>query len=696
MVTLSSSTVEATVLCQKTPVSFTTELGAVGDGSTDNKAAIEEFHDVYASTSRSITLNVAAGDFENTTLAAGKGFFVGKPGNLTISGAALVGGEPATSFLKNFRVGTVDAPPTTLSQSVRLEAVTAGQTTVTVKTFDPSGDGRSLADLMALFTVGKKVLLTAYDMMGYGYPQNPGRAEFLTVASKTTNTITFTTPIAQDYPDDVPDYFGQPDDAEFPGSIGLDHGGPATLYQLPDAWAGTARVERIDFPEDEQLTFAKENVYFIDCQKTVNDIAPSVHEYCLIQGGTFAEFEVDKIIRRMDLVDVDVSGLLDVQSPAPDYMLISGSTIGNVNGTSRVTEITGSTLTAVAQLGPLSFGGAESVTITDSSFPGLGNPRSNGRLRPIGGAVISGATLTGARYSFTDVTGTVTQGETITGGTSGATGVLVVQDGVYGWLVGSITGEFQPGETVSASSLTSATISYNTFGQEWAVPDVYVMFKSDAGYFDGRRITRFHRSAGLNIVTFDRSIQEYVDDYTHVNVHNCPSLTVNGCTGGDAATAYNLATDGDPLGAYARWSMKDDGTVSQALPVLGHLVSVEISVTTAYTGARSNLYLTFGQFGYVGARLPSGAATTDNADRLNILVDLKQTGTRTVTVSGSTGFLSGETGDAGNFIFTAPNDSDTMRPIFVESAGGSAVDLSLEDPSVYPAFTVTIRANPFA
>ncbi len=79
----------------------------------------------------------------------------------------------------------------------------------------------------ALFTAGNYVVLTGFDLMGYGNPSNPQYFEFLKVldVNSTTGVVTFSSPLMNSYLSTWPlCYGGSP--------TYLDQGGPATLYAL--------------------------------------------------------------------------------------------------------------------------------------------------------------------------------------------------------------------------------------------------------------------------------------------------------------------------------------------------------------------------------------------------------------------------------------------------------------------------------
>jgi hypothetical protein len=84
-----------------------------------------------------------------------------------------------------------------------------------------------------------------------------------------------------------------------------------------------------------------------------------------------------------------------------------------------------------------------------------------------------------------------TLGETITGGTSGATAVVSEFSGSVGFVLSSVVGTFTKGETItggtSSSTATVVSATYNPTANEWSYP-YNVMTVLQVDFLDGARL----------------------------------------------------------------------------------------------------------------------------------------------------------------------------------------------------------------
>lgn len=163
-------------------------------------------------------------------------------------------------------------------------------------------------DATDVFSVGDRILLTGYDQQAYGFPPNAKYYEWHVVDAIDSgeNSLTTADPLIYDYDEGWPDQ-GQ-------GSIEIG---------APRVWKLTGRYPRYMEFNDVELVdngFDANNPNaFHPCADTVvvnntiidGDFWPSVVR--LLKGNALTvrrNIEIDKIVGRLSLVDVDCAGLL--------------------------------------------------------------------------------------------------------------------------------------------------------------------------------------------------------------------------------------------------------------------------------------------------------------------------------------------------------------------------------------------------
>jgi hypothetical protein len=165
-----------------------------------------------------------------------------------------------------------------------------------------------------------------------------------------------------------------------------------------------------------------------------------------------------------------------------------------------------------------------------------------------------------------------------------------------------------------------------------------------------------------------------------------PRVTVRNCTGSLAALELSQAPAGAPINSYRKRSYTVaegtalSGTTSAPDPIVwGRLVSFKVNVTKPYTGTRSSLTL-------------QATGNTLRFQRPDLttfawqpLINAKIAGERIIAPPEVTGAQSGDSG------LTAVEPTSWA----VGSGGGPklSADISGEDPSVWPEFTIEYVMN---
>ena len=102
-------------------------------------------------------------------------------------------------------------------------------------------------------------------------------------------------------------------------------------------------------------------------------------------------------------------------------------------------------------------GGGGDATIPDSAIHGNGATIPVSAIHGTGATLNTATTFTNATFALSDIT-TMEVGATVTGGTSGTTGVITALGGTS-VTVDNVDGFFKVGETVGANDVTNLTIS---------------------------------------------------------------------------------------------------------------------------------------------------------------------------------------------------------------------------------------------
>lgn len=496
--------------------------------------------------------------------------------NLTVHGAATFS-DGGLSSNAGFFLGT-QGLTNDASHHARIATAKAGSLTISVT------DGN-----VARFTAGRYILITALDLQGAGYPLNPYYFEYVLIRSINGATITLSEPLANTYLSTFPHFD--------PGS-GIDQGGPATIYVLPQSW-GDANFEFIGLTitRTGAQTYANgRSIKYTNCVCTnAEGIVPTQNMFHTWSGCDFSacSVELDKCVSVFRPGNGTSINQLDYQSSSIDKTVSTGGlTFNSTVGTGKRMEldgVTGGTLS----IGPHAYGVADYCSVSNSTVTAVSSisvvendikNASQARVYAAGAFSMSGGMLSlplicgpvrwavpGKRYFFTSQYATETA-----------------------FTILSVTADAS--NTLIQTSLTGG-------------------FPAVQGGGTNLKIT-----AHPGVVTFS----------------NC-----GGCE--DVVDISQSGAQGRGLWEYSkRTYTKTMGSVAAASHhVWGNIVSLKVNVTTPYTGSQGTLSLhainTFDNY-------PTITLSDYSTVTYGAVINTKVPGERVITPTGVTGTQSGDSG----------------------------------------------------
>lgn len=622
------------------------DYSANADGSDDSTAFLA-FNAAERNNVGLTELSIA-GDYELNDFGARR-FFEG------FESLRVVGDGPTTTNLGRFRFGGLHLTNSPMF-SARLESVTKGDTTVTIKDVDPArrndgstGDSnRTLAQMIAIFSVGDWVVLSACDLQSGGYPPNPAFCHYAQITDITGSVVTLSRPANSDFSDAFPVYNnGTANNGGVWEEDEIDQGGPATMYKLDDTWGGdfhikdmTVSVTPAQALEGSHIAMAgrtlrMDNIKYDDTAVALNERPqawPSSAIHIIQRSCDLDSVEVDKLFERWTVQNTDAR-FLKTQSPAPLDLLWQGGTVERLQGTPLRAVYDGVTFTGEVRVGPTSYGHTERLTFQNCAFPDA-----------------------------------------------------ATED----WITGSRS-EDTTGMTISGNTLTGP----RPFGRRWAVPGAFISLNiSPSGPAFGARVVSVSDDGTNTTVTLDATVPSYsAGSFTGISLHACPDISVINCTGGPTTQALNAAPNNSPLGAFHRFTINTSGNVvGSDINNMGRVVSYTVNVTKPYTGSSANLFFHLHEFGAQGFAMPGGAVLS-GGDKWSPGVNLKVAGERVYAPGGDTGLDASDSSNPGD-VYLSRSNNPVLRTGAAQGSG-STVDISAEDPSVWPEFTAELLLDPF-
>lgn len=512
--------------------------------------------------------------------------------------------------------------------SARIQTVSSGASSVILTTSSFN------AGYLDRFTVGRWVLVTGFDLQSTltpsGYPPNMHYFEYLKIASINAGTgeITFYSALANSYKSTWPSY-------NTGNGSEIDPGGPGTIYALDPSWDTEVdyRGLTIDQPGDtgangRLVTYRGVTFLGVDCG------IPSQNLIYRAVGCNFptAIMEVDKMCQTA-IIDQSYVHQFLFQSSSVGHFIMSNSTTEFLQGTPRRATISDSTLTQFTP-GPMAYGRTEEITLTNVHVP-------------------AGGVVDGGYYDIIPSASTMTAG------------VIKITKSV-----GSVT---------------------------WATPGAILFFRGIFNVMPGFTVTDVTEDSTFVYVHTNLAGGFPALDYgsyatsKNVRTHPCPKFTCTGCTGDNLLLDMNNAPAETPL--YS-WSTRVyDGTDGAPIgpTIWGWIKTLDIDVTTAYTGARSNAAFT--PFATKSAVAQDYSSTTygpivriTNPGGTPHNLDAECSSLVSCTVTGN------QTGDSGYAL---------SESVWMAGGGGSTPTYDDEatcidcrnNPSFRPSITVTIRTD---
>ncbi len=468
-------------------------------------------------------------------------------------------------------------------------------------------------------TTGTRFQLLGREKQFEGIPANPGRFEWLVAASVGSDGggayINTTTPLEYSYNINWKDFVNYAGEAFTIGKprIWLDDNGDFHTIDTARFYGGTYGVANSTgvFILDAYNVEVYDAVFESDMS-----IWPSRNKRFLLNGTSGGNVEIDKQVGTFEMVDanhLEISGATSCED-----LIITNSTTGYTNVSPKRFTANGHIVDRGAETGPCVYPQPEGMSSLYASFEDCNYTSSNDD-----GMVDIGHTMT-----FTiDGTNITTDG----------TDILIPDNSTYNWIVKGMLDGLIMWKTDGSKFATQTDVEWNgtkyvlkttgaTFstGEEWNFSR-YMYVKDLGGNVSGRAGTPF----------------------LHANVKRW-----KGNTGG--ATGVRNVT-------WSQADLKWNGSDYEVIPIVGHIGSITVTVTTPKSGVGFTIY----KDGYDG---------TDN-NRI-AYINLGQAGTRTITTSGFTAL-------SGDVVGLSSIPSGYLGALAISTSGGNTSDL--------PGVTITIN-----
>ncbi len=427
------------------------------------------------------------------------------------------------------------------------------------------------------FAVNQWILITGLDLQGYGAPPNPAFYEYRQITAINTGTGVIS------FTAGLSQQYLSTWPLYYAGDgNNNDLGGPATIYAMPVTWDITATFNRITFSQTGLQYFKGKSATFND--GGVSD-SGSGRGICPTQAKslTFNNFNQANCI-------VEIDKLVET-------LVYSG---GSAN-----------------QLDFTSMSGAINLSLTNFALTTLnGTPRNT----TISGGSIGSLQIGAHGYGRSDA---LRCDNCVVSAVSS--------------VAANVTGIVAAGYTITAGTIRWAK---SNGPLNWAIPGTTCFFagtKPNENYVF--RVLSVSDDGTDTIVTTTLSAGvPNIPGTVGLKVHPCLAWYGTGNTGcADIVDLSQAGAQGLPLYSYSKRTYTGAWRTSPDFQVWGQLTAVNVNVTTAYTGAQSSQTAEIlGQFG--GSVLTVDRTATLSYDPI---INLKQTGTRSITQ----GSASGQAGD---------------------------------------------------
>lgn len=468
------------------------------------------------------------------------------------------------------------------------------------------------------FTINTWALLTGIDLQAFGGPTNNQFYEPVYITNISGAVITFQSPLRNAYKSTWP--LWSPG-----GASNLDFGGPATLYDLNTIPGYDCTHEYIDmgFEQQGQINALGRNITFTRGYDKGAGIYASLCPSWTATNHTFSTtttIEWDKLNGDVSITGGSFHGS-HFQSPSGNYVF-NGVDCGNLNGTPKRIQLLNCAITGMT-LGPGSYGCNESVYAKDSTFTSLAS------LGVIGGIPEADVLGVGA-YSMTN--GIITRVK------SAGTGNPPQWANIGGFCL--------------YGSRFSSEAVFRVLDITEDGSNIYIQTDQPGGF--------------PSLVSPATTLS--------ISTHPCPQFTFVNCSGCEVALGWSGILPNKPVGSgWLRTYTGNIGTTLPVIPMIGKVVSVKITVNSAYSTGTFNLNSPF---------------LIQVSNRIAVqwfpVIDLTTTGVRTITRAGVIGSAGSDTG------LTLPGSGDLWMvpdqiiPKMTSATGSGSITLEITtDQGIY-------------
>jgi hypothetical protein len=549
------------------------EFGAVGNGVTDDTAAIEAFTKAYQGKSVAVmfppgTYLWGSQNFVDQTIAAFNGineiWIYAYGASFANDGAGLLFGTSPS------RSGSGRAFVANSTAFVYAPIQTAIQ---------PDGGGQSLLVTLVTpsdaskFVIGDWVQLSALDVQDHDVNAQYYEFAQITNINSMSGVVTLDRYYNNPYVAGYPQYF----------TGGVQHQpGPATMYRMYPGWGMKFHVYGLTTPFIS--TWAR-FFEFVDCHFTTGFV-PQANQYMVCRNCTFdTECEIDKCVTFLKFENCFFAADPLIQSPSPDFYVLDGCICAQgIAGTAKNTIVRNCVAPALT-MGPRTFGHGETLLIENSRINKLATWGNFAQEH------LSHYTFSNGTFSKPLANGPA----------------FWASEGGLMYFWDSVSQKFTPGPFFVTGIRADAN---NTYIDTTLGPNAVANTAGDSVV-----------AAGVNKLTV-------------INSSGCDALVdLSQAPRGKPWGVYSkrlwmgngsYCSFGDPL-SIATYG----GGNGANLPVIGYFVSVTVNVIRAYTGSQSGVLWTT----LTGVLYDSSqAALTYHFD-----VDVTLTGTRTAIIGSTTG-----------------------------------------------------------
>jgi hypothetical protein len=517
-------------------------------------------------------------------------------------------------------------------------AVTAGRSPIR-----SVSAGSSVVELIdiedaAKYTVGRMALIAGLDLQqGWGYPPNPHFMEWKRIVSIDDEFITLSSPLKYDYKDDWPRFFEG-------NSFELGGFGPATICMAASDWDCAHAIYGLTSVKSGQTYYfyRKARLYDVKAPSEGFIIGASEDIRIVGQEHTLTNHEVDKLATKAFIGEYGPANKsIHIQSSSVDEMEVRGGT-RSIVGTARHMLIHGGSSPEI-RFGPVAYGISESIKVRDHIIT-------------------------------TGFVGAPSMGKAI--GTDPETDNLVYQgDGVFRCVDPGVGSNywFVPGAVGVIGTAANPFFQHSPFR--------ITRVRSEDGEVNGATIIETTLT-GPDLPVIDGQVNG------SLLRHAAPNLTVINCTGCQEAEELSLVAPNSPYGIFKSRTLNGLSAANEFGFLLGRLVHLKVNVTQPYTGSAGTLNLTIG--GQFGCWLLHPDMTWSRPQ--NSRINLKVAGERVITPSGVTGTQTGDTNLSAFAVADVWMPNNFGFGVYIGN-GSSPVNISGEDPSVYPSVTVEILTD---